>query len=206
VPLTPETLAGIDIFYLGFISDEDSSNLEENEISDLLDWVDEGGRLIASCDASAYVICDVLGVTTAITTPQTGLYRFVAPVDRQNPHPVFQGAFNASEDDPFVFVEVSPVINHPYFVEVGDATVIGVTATSVNGTGSPTILEYPIGNGVVILTTSALIFSDDFVAEGDVIGPEVDPTNGNDIFAGNLFDYLISYESSPTLILTSSDR
>jgi hypothetical protein len=171
--INASVLAGVDVFFIGYLLDEDDDAFTANEISALKSWVSSGGSIILTCDDSNYdALCEAFGHPST----SQGASPVVVEASALG-HPLFDGPFGTIS----TFGSAGTI---GYFTTDNGATVLARESSS----GFPQIMEETSGNGLVILVGDIDTMSDfgGFLSVGTGISTD------NDIWLGNLFAYAAS--------------
>lgn len=163
-------LANFDVFFIGYLSDGDENAFLEDELLAFSEWVNQGGIMVVTCDDAEYdAVCEYFGhPSTTSSIPPT------VPTAAGVVHPLFGNSFG---------VVTSLQMNGTFgrFEITDGATVLGIESED---TGYATILEKEIGLGRVIFLSDIDMISNDTVSDEQTM------VNDNDIFLGNLFEYV----------------
>jgi len=184
--ITTGLLSGFDTFYIGYLDDANVNAFTGAELTAMSDYVAGGGVMIVTCDDANYdAVCAHFGFpsTTSATSP-------VVPTAAGSVHPLFSGPFGD-------VTSINMSGTQGLFTTAAGATILGEDTA---GSPNPTILEYTLGSGIVLLLSDV-----DMIANAASVGGDI--TSANDQFLGNLFSYAIGGSGSaptPTSIPTMS--
>ena len=168
-PINLTSLSTFDVFFIGYLPDDDPDAFSAGELQAMQDWVAAGGTMVITCDDSNYdAVCTAFGPTPSAS----GAAPPVVPTVAGSTHPVFDGPFGTPGG-----LDMSGTAL--YFGNTAGFTVLGEDQAA-----QPVVLENAIGAGRVIIFTDVDIISNDTLSGGTGI------VTDNDRFLGNLFAYL----------------
>lgn len=163
-------LNNFDIFFIGFLGDSHPNAFTAAELAAMQSWVQNGGRMIITCDEANYdAVCAYFGYpsSTSSTSPLT-------PTAAGLTHPIFDGPFG----------------------QVPSANMLGTLGYFNNTTGADVLARDPSSRAIVIQIPengnggTAVLISDVNIISNGTISSGSTITNNNDRFLGNLFAYL----------------
>ena len=89
-PLTRTALSTFDVFFVGYLSDEDDDFLTEDEGLAMHEWVSDGGTMIITCDEHDY---DAICIAFALSISNAPASPPVNPTGTGATRPMFNGPF-----------------------------------------------------------------------------------------------------------------
>jgi hypothetical protein len=175
-------LADIDVFFIGYLSDDNPNAFTADEISAFQTWVNGGGAIIITCDDSNYdAICEAFG------HPSTSQGSSPVVVEGSAlTHPLFDGPFGIIS----TFGSAGTI---GYFADANGATILARESSG----DFPQIMEESSGSGLVILVGDVDTMSD----FGGYLSAGTGISTDNDIWLGNLF----AYASSSSVVINSNN-
>lgn len=168
--ITYTALSNFDVFFYGWLPNASDMHLTEDEGTAILDWVNDGGTMIFSCDDpdhNSICIAFGLGITEVVDNP-------LAPTPASANRPMFNGPFGE-------VTELNTGGNRSWFSDTA-----GFSVLAEDQSGNPVILELLIGNGRVIAMGDVDIVANVTLSDGSGI------SNNNDRYLANLIAYLAS--------------
>ena len=170
--ITAGLLSNYDVLFIGYVPD---AALSGAELTAMQNWVSSGGVIIATSDDGTHdAVTTAFGYQVA-ASPVADNYAYP---NAGNP-PVFNGPFGTASI-------VLGAFNIGFWFTLSGVTLLG-SGYNINFTVYSSVLELHWGAGKVIMLADVNYISDDTGAFSAGIG--IDPSNSNDIFLGNLFDY-----------------
>lgn len=180
-PITLTALSTFDVFFIGYLDDDNSNAFTADELQAMQLWVENGGTMVITCDETNYdAVCEAFGTVVSNSSSNPP----VEPTVAGSTHPVFDGPFGMP-------VSVEQSGDYSYFEDTG-----GFTELGEDQDGNPVVLEGLIGSGRVILFTDVDMISNYTLSDGTGI------SNDNDRFMANIFAYLAS-EAEETFVFNA---
>jgi hypothetical protein len=165
-------LAGVDVFFIGYLDDANVNALTAAELTAMQTWVNGGGTMIVTCDDNNYdATCSFFGHPATAGSP--GINPIV-PTVAGTTHPLFAGPFG-------VVSAINEVGTRGAFTSTVGATILAQDSTPV--TPLPVVLVQSFGAGRIVFMADV-----DLIANGLSAGATM--TNQNDAFLGNLFAFV----------------
>jgi hypothetical protein len=172
--ITSGLLNSLDVFFIGYLSDEHANAFTAAELNAFFEWVEDGGAMLVTCDSEDYdAVCARFGA------PASGFGTNL--VDASGPgfgHPALDGPFGAvrqftAQGDIAAFPEGSPGV---------------VVARSQDR--APMVIARRIGDGRVLLITDVDMLSDYTLTD------YIDLPSPNDVLLGNAIAWLAGESTS----------
>lgn len=184
-PIDATLLDPFDIFFIGYLDDNDDDAFTDAELDAFVAWVEGGGALFITCDDDSYdAVCARFGVPVAEQTEDTR-------INTSGPgfgHPALQGPFG----------EVRQVI------ATGDVATFDESTSSFTlmrnaANGAPAMLAAQVGAGRVVILGDVDMISDfGLYPFGDAL------FSPNDLLLGNAIAWLAGESDSGYCIPSST--